>query len=135
MSRKEPRPNQQQLVGRSNQTKHAHKNTWFATKSPSEIRIAELRLALDAAAATGDLAVYKVLLAEHAQALTARNPEQTHQLNQLHLAEVERTVAMADHGLRQVPARWLKPRHNTRVALEPAESFNGLDEAEVLRSA
>lgn len=137
MSQKVPRPNRGQPAGRSNQTQRTTKGSSLGAKSANEDHIAKLRTAMDAAAAVGDVAAYKKHHAEYAEALKARSAEQTHQLNERHLAAVERSVAMADYGLRQVPARWLKPRHNTRVALGPGESFsfNGLDEAEVLRSA
>ena len=64
----------------------------------NERRIAELRAALDAAAAVGGKAKYTRLWAVYLEALRARDPEQTHRLEEQRRKFVEHSVAKADHG-------------------------------------
>jgi hypothetical protein len=82
----------------------------------NETRISQLRSALNATAAAGDLAAYQQHQAEYIKALSARSPEQVHRLNAQHLAAVEFAAALGDHGLRYVPAAWLETDTGRAVA-------------------
>lgn len=114
------------------QTPPTH-NTSRGTTNAIEQRIAEIRVAMDAAAAAGDLATYKQHQAEYTRALSARSPEQIHRLDEQHLAAVERAAALGDHGLRYVPAAWLESDTGRAVAWRTSRPVAG--EAESRRSA
>lgn len=88
----------------------------LATEEANEARTSELRSAMDAAAAAGDVATYKQHQAEYTKALAARNPERIHQLNEQHLAALERAVALGVDGLRCVPAARLESATGRAVA-------------------
>ena len=88
----------------------------LGTETANEARISELRSAMDAAAAAGDVDAYKQRQAEYIQALRARSPEQIHRLKEQHLAAVERVTALGDQGLRYVPAAWLETETGRAVA-------------------
>ncbi len=105
----------------------------LGTEEANEAIIRELRTAMDAAAAAGDVATYKQHQAEYIQALSARSPEQIQRLNEQHLAAVERAAALGDHGLRYVPAAWLETESGRAVAWRTSRPLAG--EADERRSA
>jgi len=105
------------------QTPPTH-NTSRGTTNAIEQRIAEIRVAMDAAAAAGDLAIYKQHQAEYAKALSARSPEQIHRLNEQHLAAVERAVALGDYGFHFVPSAWLVPKAGRAAAWDEGRAVN-----------
>lgn len=105
----------------------------LGTQDAIEARIRELRAAMDAAAAAGDVATYKQHQAEYTKALSARSPEQIHLLNEQHLAAVERAAALGDHGLCYVPAAWLESDTGRAVAWRTSRPV--ADKADARRAA
>jgi hypothetical protein len=72
-----------------------------------EQQIGELKAAMDAAAADDDLASYKDLHTAYLLAVRQRNQAQADRLARQHLGMVERSVQLADYGLREIPRSWL----------------------------
>lgn len=73
-----------------------------------EEQIIELKAAMDSAAAANDLDSYKHLHSTYLLAVRQRNQAQAHVLAQQHLGMVERSVQLADHGMREIPGSWLQ---------------------------
>lgn len=99
----------------------------------NETRISQLRAAVDAAAAAGDLATYKQHQADHLKALSARSPEQVHRLDAQHLGAVERAAELGDHGPRDLPAARLEKDASRAVAWRTSRPV--ADEVYVRRAA
>jgi hypothetical protein len=104
-----------QGIHQKTQTEYGNDSS-LGTKEASETRISQLRAAMSAAAAAGDLATYQQHQAEHLKALSDRSPEQVHRLDAQHLAVVERAAELGDQGLRYVSAAWLETDAGRAVA-------------------